>query len=567
MSSQETSKVRAADLGIATKLRPELINIDILNFLPTVDENTPIGQKWKTAGGENTFGKPLSNAQQTTDGGGTYQQFEKGVIFYSPAYGAKIISTAIYSKWLALKGSTNAGGNSVQGYIGYPIGNSFSIQNGKDAAYFERGMIIVRSNGQAFVVYGMIYVHYRELGDVRGFLGLPLSDEEVTPNGGRRSRFDNADIYWRGDSGAHVIYGAIRERWQVLGGAGGFLGYPLTDEMPVIKEGKEVGRFNRFQGGTIYWSPGTGAWDVYGAIRDTWENQYGGATGVLGFPISGETSTPTSGGRFNNFERGILVWHGGGPYAGTYPLMSLEFYMDRFGSKGDDGLAGAQDVYVYVDVNASTGQRFNTRMPSDGDYGADEEIDRIFIRVPVVRGDLVVNVRLDGWDSDTWLQGSDDRLGTVQERYTIDNLWGLFEDATHWRNDFLAVYKFRNPMPFDPNKFRQQMFWPFDNFSTKELSWSQYAQTFRDVAEDESAFWHPLTIYSTSWCTREAPQVATALGCAWNLFMHKLVAPFSQSQFLALDLRMGMSQIRITLAIAKSLTRLTSSTAIKSVAA
>lgn len=186
MPSQETNKVRPADLGIARKLPPELINSDIFKLLATVDENSPIGQKWKTAGGEGTFGKPLSNAQQTPDGGATYQQFNKGVIFYSPAYGAKIISTAIYSKWLALKGSANAGGNSVQGYIGYPIGNSFSIPNGKEAAYFERGMIIVRSDGQAFVVYGMIYLHYRELGDVRGFLGLPLSDEEVAPNGGRR---------------------------------------------------------------------------------------------------------------------------------------------------------------------------------------------------------------------------------------------------------------------------------------------------------------------------------------------------------------------------------------------
>nr|WP_290227779.1 hypothetical protein [Trichocoleus desertorum] len=483
MQSIEFTKVSPEAMGVARTIRPDF-NFSLL--IPTVDEESPIGRKWKAAGGAGTLGNPTSTPQPTPDGKGTYQEFKQAVIFYSAAYGARILSRALYNKWVALAG------NGVQSYIGYPTHDYFGTRDGGQAIYFERGMIVVRGSGQAFVVYGMIYGHYREFDDVKGFLGLPLSDEEEAPNGGRRSRFDGGDLYWRGDTGARAIYGAIRDRWLLLGGAGGFLGYPLTDEMAVMKGSTQVGRFNRFQGGTIYWSGGTGAWEVYGAIRDAWENQYGGATGALGFPTSGETSTPTSGGRFNNFEKGVLVWHGGGAYAGTRAIFSLEFYMDRFGSKGDDGLGGAQDVYVYVDVSASTGQRFNTRMPSRDDYGADEEIDRVFIRVPVVRGDLVVNVRLDGWDSDSGRPfDGDDRLGTVQERYTIDNLWGLSEDATHWRGNFLAVYKFRDPMPYDPTKFRQQLFWPFANFSTAELSRSQYAQTFRDVAEDESWFWHP----------------------------------------------------------------------------
>ena len=45
----------------------------------------------------------------------------------------------------------------------------------------------------------------------------------------------------------------------------GFLHYPVTDETGT-PDG--VGRFNHFEGGSIYWTPGTGAKEVHGAIRD-----------------------------------------------------------------------------------------------------------------------------------------------------------------------------------------------------------------------------------------------------------------------------------------------------------
>lgn len=31
--------------------------------------------------------------------------------------------------------------------------------------------------------------------------------------------------------------------------------------------------------------------------------------------------------------------------------------------------------------------------------------------------------------------------------------------------------------------FRKDAFWPFHNFNTPQLSWTQYSATFRDVAE------------------------------------------------------------------------------------
>lgn len=523
MLSQEPTKVRPQELGIAPSLPLEFAQ-RATQLAPTVDLETPIGRKWSAAGGASFLGKPLELPETTPSPDGMYQQFQKGVIFYHPAYGAIVVSNPIFSKWNSLT-------SALKRTIGCPVKDQFKTPGGGEAVYCEKGMIVVRPDGKAFEIHGNIYVRYRDLQDVNSVLGLPLSDEEAFPKGGRRSRFDKGDIYFHSATGAREVHGAIRGRWQALGGAEGFMGYPETDELPVYKDGKKVGRFNRFQGGTIYWSPKTGAWEVHGAIRSVWENDYNGAAGILGFPTSDETPTPTSGGRFNNFENGILIWHPGGhPLAGVHILCSLEFYLDRFASKGGDGGRGAQDLYVKVDVHASTGQRFNKRLPNDGDFGGDQEIDRVFISVPVVQGDLVIDVKLEGWDSD--FPDGDDRLGTVDERYTVDNLWGLFENAEHWRKDFLAVYKLRNPMPLDPNQeFRQQLFWSFDNFKTAELKVDQYAQTFRDVDDLKFSFLDPSTWRPFDRLFYQVYKGVAANGNCFGMCLESIYAQVGRSVF------------------------------------
>jgi len=56
-------------------------------------------------------------------------------------------------------------------------------------------------------------------------------------------------------SHAFEVHGDIRKKYDALGGPGGPLGLPLTDET-ATPDG--VGRFNHFQGGSIYWTPRTG---------------------------------------------------------------------------------------------------------------------------------------------------------------------------------------------------------------------------------------------------------------------------------------------------------------------
>jgi uncharacterized protein with LGFP repeats len=129
------------------------------------------------------------------------------------------------------------------------------------------------------------------------------SDEMALPDGrGRVRDFDNASIYWTQETGACEVHGDIRLHYGKLGGPRGFLRYPATDETG-CPDG--VGRFNHFEGGSIYWTPSIGAHEVHGAIRELWASQ-GWERGPLGYPESDEFDIP--GGRASQFERGRIEW-------------------------------------------------------------------------------------------------------------------------------------------------------------------------------------------------------------------------------------------------------------------
>src|SRR5664280_1181977 len=84
------------------------------------------------------------------------------------------------------------------------------------------------------------------------------------------------------DPGARVVRGEIHRRWAELGWERSPLGYPLTDELGT-PDGR--GRFNHFEGGSVYWSPASGGHVGYPQIRDRWA-ALGWETGLLGYPVS-----------------------------------------------------------------------------------------------------------------------------------------------------------------------------------------------------------------------------------------------------------------------------------------
>ncbi|XTR53387.1 LGFP repeat-containing protein [Pseudarthrobacter sp. So.54] len=108
-----------------------------------------------------------------------------------------------------------------------------------------------------------IIQHYEQLGGSASFLGTRVGSAYDIA-GGRAQDYTAGTIYWSPGTGAHEVHGAIRGRYLALGGPAGFLGFPLTDETATPGA---AGRYNDFATGTIYWSPGTGAHEVHGAIR------------------------------------------------------------------------------------------------------------------------------------------------------------------------------------------------------------------------------------------------------------------------------------------------------------
>jgi uncharacterized protein with LGFP repeats len=151
---------------------------------------------------------------------------------------------------------------------------------------------------------------YGSLGGTAGILGKPVDagagDQEMPTASGRgRCRdFEGGSIYWSPQTGAFEVHGGIRVKWAQLGGERGFLGFPLTDETGT-PDGR--GRYNHFEGGSIYWTPQTGAFEVHGAIRGEWA-RLGWERSRLGYPVSDEGPLPDGRGRMSRFEGGDLLW-------------------------------------------------------------------------------------------------------------------------------------------------------------------------------------------------------------------------------------------------------------------
>jgi|SRR5215468_2131737 len=157
----------------------------------------------------------------------------------------------------------------------------------------------------AFQVYGEIVKKWDSLGREHGLLGNPLTDETGTPDGvGRFNHFQGGSIYWTPQTQAHEVHGAIRDKWASMGWERSFLGYPITDEEDM---GDGRGRYSNFQGGTIFWSPQTGAHEIHGDIMRKWV-ELGGRGGFLGYPVTDEMTAPDGHGRYVHFEGGSVYW-------------------------------------------------------------------------------------------------------------------------------------------------------------------------------------------------------------------------------------------------------------------
>lgn len=232
--------------------------------------------------------------------------------------------------------------------------------------HYVNGSIYYHPSTGAHEVHGLIRARWQSLGWERSFLGYPLTDETATPDGvGRYNHFQGGSIYWSPASGAWEVHGAIRGKYSSLGWERSFLGYPLTNET-TTPDG--IGRYNHFQHGSIYWSPGTGAFEVHGLIRSHWAS-IGWERSILGYPISDELVVFGGDGRISHFQRGSIYWS---PTAGVRVLrervrVHVKILENPTSFTLNQQFAAMQEVYAIAGIRVDWATTENLSIPSLND--------------------------------------------------------------------------------------------------------------------------------------------------------------------------------------------------------
>lgn len=278
--------------------------------------STGIDTKYQQLGGANgVLGAPVTDEIEVIPPSaclsnpykGLIRYYQHGMIFcYEDLVSFGICDAVygpIYEKWQSLK---NEGI-----YYGLPCrGNDAEIVKGSDqtgdqyeCAMFEEGWICHGSPCGTHGVHNNIASKWREK---LAILGYPEITTRTAPDGvGRYNHFQGGSIYWHPSTGAYETHGSIRAKWANLGWERSFMGYPVTDELVVNNAGARV---SHFQNASVYYSPDTGTYEIHGSIRKKWQDL--DQVGLwLGLPTTDETPTPDGVGRYNHFQNGSIYWH------------------------------------------------------------------------------------------------------------------------------------------------------------------------------------------------------------------------------------------------------------------
>ena len=129
---------------------------------------------------------------------------------------------------------------------------------------------------------------WQAAGGADSVVGSPDGDPYEV-GGGYAQDFSEGKIFFTPDAGAHLLYGAVLDKYESLGGpADSDLGFPTLDEVPgLIGPESRVSTFNASDKPAIFWTPETGAWAVRGAINAAWD-ALGGSSGTMGVPVEEE---------------------------------------------------------------------------------------------------------------------------------------------------------------------------------------------------------------------------------------------------------------------------------------
>lgn len=358
------------------------------------------------------------------------------------------------------------------------------------AQQFEHGVIVWSAGSGALELSTDLAAAWLLRGGSDGLLGVPRA-AEATVAGGSWAPFSSGALFSSPATGAHEVHGAILDKYQELGGAAGWLGFPVTDEVDV--KGVPNARTSVFEHGQILWSPATGAHEVHGAIGARFHEI--GAT-VAGLPTTDEL-TVGSGPfeiRYSVFEKQVIAWRA----TDAHLFESMELVLSRVDTGAiDDGIEFFSrdrdaELIVHADVWVNGAHVLGVRVPADGHAGKSIEFDHTPIPIPLVPGGTVrILIHAEDWD----LASSNDPLADHDVTYSIDDFFsyvttgGVHERAGSTSNDSgnagpdAVTFSYSLAPPFQVNlaRTRQDLFWSFTNYGNDTLPREMYAETFADV--------------------------------------------------------------------------------------
>ncbi|MEV7662100.1 hypothetical protein [Paenarthrobacter sp. NPDC089316] len=256
-----------------------------------------ITNKYAAIGGPAYAGDPVSSEMYGLKNGGAGQAFQYGSIYHLPVSGTFFSTGVIRGKW----GSTGF----ENGMLGYPASDEVPMTRGALGQAYQNGSIYWGGSTGAHISMGAIRAAWGSSGYEKGFLGYPTTDEiPAMAKGGIGQAYEGGSIYFTPTTGAHPSTGLIRIKWGSLGYETGVLGYPVSDEIPGMVNG---GVGQAYENGSIYSSPASGTHISMGAIRSLW-GQHGYEKGPLGYPTSDEYAS--GGAVVQDFQGGSIAWFG-----------------------------------------------------------------------------------------------------------------------------------------------------------------------------------------------------------------------------------------------------------------
>ena len=284
-------------VGLLALIVAALMVPAVASATPEADADAAIVAAWESHGGA---GGPLGPRQGGVyaAGSGFAQNFAGGKMFFTPATGAHFMQGAILEKYESL-------GGAADGDLGFPTidegaGRAADSRNSTLSAPDHPVIFWTPSTG-ARVVRGAVNAAWDKLGGSAGVLGVPADDEMF--NGDVISqKFTGGEISWNRKTKAFTTEppelagqladldvpsdpaSAIAAARRAAGGAMGPLGAKDGDQYPI----GDGGFGQKYAGGTIFYSPATGANAITGQLLEKYES-VGGPEGDLGFPTAGET--------------------------------------------------------------------------------------------------------------------------------------------------------------------------------------------------------------------------------------------------------------------------------------